>query len=128
MPSSYLTEGWPLGPTSTIYADGSALFNVRQYGKVGVLATVDLTYAQAQIIRDVVHQRIRTTESRVIGNLVREWDDGGRLDAAIRGLSFEEWVRTRADSVEIEVVEDDAYTYESDGRSALGGVPGTGNG
>ena len=100
--TDYLLDGWPLGPTSTVYMDATALFNVRMRGKVGILATVRLSQDQAQMIRDVVSEAIQTTENTTIERLVREWDDGGLLD-----LTFEEWVRRRANSVPISVVEDE---------------------
>jgi hypothetical protein len=105
--TDYLLDGWPLGPTSTVYMDATALFNVRMRGKVGILATVRLSQDQAQMIRDVVSEAIQTTENTTIERLVREWDDGGLLDAVMHNLTFEEWVRRRANSVPISVVEDE---------------------
>lgn len=58
--SDYLTDGWPLFPTSTVYMDGTALFYVRDYGKPGILASVTMTHEQAQIIRDVVSRQVAT--------------------------------------------------------------------
>jgi hypothetical protein len=81
-----------------MYADGTALFNVRLKGRVGVLATPAMTPAQAQIIRDVVSDAIMVAEDTAIQKLVREWDDSGKLDAAIHGLTFEGWVRGRAEA------------------------------
>lgn len=57
--SDYLTEGWPLGPTSTVYMNGKSVYHVRHYGKPGIVATVELSQEQAEAIRQVVEERIR---------------------------------------------------------------------
>ena len=54
---TYLTEGWPLGPTSTVYMDGTAQYAVRRYGWAG-MKQVKLKPEQADWLRSVVLERL----------------------------------------------------------------------
>lgn len=54
---SFLTKGWPLGPTSTVYMDGTAVYAVRRYGVPG-MKQVKLTPEQADWLRSVVLERL----------------------------------------------------------------------
>ena len=64
--NEYVIEGWPLGPTSTVYMNGKAVYHIRQYGKQGILASVELHQREAEAIRRVVEELIRavTKEAR----------------------------------------------------------------
>lgn len=66
--SDYLTEGWPLSPTSTIYMDGTAVYGVRRYGIPGVTNVV-LRCEHADLIREVVAERIKQAKAEA-------WDEG----------------------------------------------------
>lgn len=57
--NEYVIEGWPLGPTSTVYMNGKAVYHIRQYGRQGILASVELHQREAEAIRQVVEERIR---------------------------------------------------------------------
>ena len=66
--SDYLTEGWPLSPTSTIYMDGTAVYGVRRYGIPGATNVV-LRCEHADLIREVVAERIQQAKAEA-------WDEG----------------------------------------------------
>lgn len=74
--SDYLTEDWPLGPTSTVYMDGTALYGVRRYGIPGVTNVV-LRREHADLIREVVTERIKQAKAEA-------WDEALAAQAAWR--------------------------------------------
>lgn len=65
--SDYLTEGWPLSPTSTVYMDGTAVYVVRRYGIPGATNVV-LRCEHADLIREVVAERIEQAKAEA-------WDE-----------------------------------------------------
>ena len=69
--SDHLTEGWPLGPTSTVYMNGKSVYHIRQYGKPGIFASVELRQDDAEAIRMVVEERIREVREEA-------YDEGGK--------------------------------------------------
>ena len=73
--SDYLTEGWPLSPTSTIYMDGTAVYGVRRYGIPGVTNVV-LRCEHADLIREVVAERIEQAKAEA-------WDEGAAKGAGV---------------------------------------------
>lgn len=62
--ANHLTEGWPLGPTSTVYMSGEGLYHVRRHGKPGILATVKLPFADAAAIRVVVQEALQDARAQ----------------------------------------------------------------
>lgn len=70
--SDYLTEGWPLGETSTMYMNGKAVYDIRRYGKPGILASVELRPEKAEWVREAVADRIREVQAEA-------WDEGHRF-------------------------------------------------
>jgi len=100
MIDNYQTAGWPLGPTSTIYMDGTAVFNVREYGEPGIKTTVVLTPKQAEDIREVVSNEMdamsefdaREVMADAMKYLKRAKEAEAKL-AAIEEILEPEWIQ-----------------------------------
>lgn len=112
MTADYLTEGWPLSPTSTIYMDGTTVYGVRRYGIPGVTNVV-LRREHADLIREVVAERIQQAKAEALRDaadeIEAEYDRRGvvAVDAqyqynsgVLDGLDIaERVVRARADEI-----------------------------
>lgn len=96
--SDYLTDGWPLGHTSTVYMSGQSVYDVREYGKPGVLARPVLSGDEAQIIRDVVEHRINQAKAEALAAFAEEIRDFPGEDTLRNHIA--NLARTRAEELD----------------------------
>jgi hypothetical protein len=54
MPDTYSVDNWILGPSSTVYMDGTADYYLRMPGKPGIVATLNLTLTRVAALREVL--------------------------------------------------------------------------
>jgi hypothetical protein len=67
---NYLTEGWPLGPTSTVYMDGTGVYRVRKYDEPGILASVTISQGEADAIRKVVAEGLVDVRNKTVADVL----------------------------------------------------------